>query len=388
MLSVLPTSNNDVASAAPSQDGEPIDPFDPHNLERFLNTAPDLREFSLLNCDIPFPRLATACGAHVTRLEGTTVGFSPNTNFYRLLAHCPHARIISLAAKLPRLDLIPGRDSLEVLTVIVSQFTPADFTPLVLFSNLNTLSISTYDHDFAFLSHPALSSLCSLDIQAQGNSGVTDVGFRHICHLTRLRRLRLYNLQHVTDEGFALIEALVELEALEIGSLSLVSAQGLRVMVRLSKLSNIKIFGADVLDDAVLAGLDGERLECLQLGYPRVSAEAWEAFAKRCVRIKSLLFLTGEGLGERFFRTLNRTAFRLEEPSVGGLNEGVMEACRDLKFFRENMAIVEKRVHWKKFNFMKILTRYTPNGFYKRTPSTSHKELPKGEGDYAMTTRA
>lgn len=353
MLSVVPASKNDVSSAALLQDGELIDPFDPHNLERFLNTASALRDFSLLNCDIPFPRLASACGAHVTRLKGTTVGSSPNTNFHRLLAHCPHARIINLtAADLPRLDLIPGRDSLEILTLLVPKLTPADLSPLVLLSNLNALSIFTYNlagHDLAFLSHPALSSLSSLEIRAQGNAGVTgDAGFRHISHLTKLRRLRLSDLQHVTDVGFALIEALVELETLEIGSLPLVSAQGLRAMGRLSKLSNIKIFGADVLDDTVLAGLDGEKLECLQLSYPRVSAEAWEAFAKRCVNIRSLVFGTGDGLGEGFFRTLNRTAFRLEELSVGDVDQEVMDACRDLKFFRENVAMVDEGVYWKK----------------------------------------
>ncbi|RUS30774.1 hypothetical protein BC938DRAFT_478977 [Jimgerdemannia flammicorona] len=331
----------------------PADFIDPHGLVPFLtSSARILTSLSLINCGIHDPRLASVCGARVTRLKGTTIGVAPNTDFHRLLLHCPNARTINLSgAEGPRLDLIPGHEMLQNLSILVPRLAPTDMTALALFPNLQTLSLATHDlldRDLHVFAQQTLRNLRYLTIRAQSEARIADTGFRHICSLTSLYHLAISDLSRVTDAGFRHIAALNILEELEIGSLPRVSEAGLGVMARLPRLREVKLYGADELGDGVMAAFDVARLECLHLSYPRISAAAWQAFAGACVRLRKLGFGTGGLLNEGFFRTLERTALGLEELLIDNLEDGVVEACGDLRFFKENMALGEESIYWKR----------------------------------------
>ncbi|RUO95406.1 hypothetical protein BC936DRAFT_144133 [Jimgerdemannia flammicorona] len=223
-----------------------------------------------------------------------------------------------------------------------------DLVALAMFPNLQSLSLSTrdlLDHDLHVFAQQNLRNLRYLTISVNDEIRIADTGFRHICFLTSLYHLTISDLSCISDAVFRHITALNKLEELEIGFLC-ISEAGLGVVTRLPRLREVKLYGAVELGDDVMAAFDVSKLECLQLSGQRISAATWQAFAGACVRMKTLAFEAGRLLNEEFFRTLERTALGLEELSIDNLEDGVMEACRDLRYFKENVALRRGGIYW------------------------------------------
>ncbi|RUS29344.1 hypothetical protein BC938DRAFT_480774 [Jimgerdemannia flammicorona] len=328
----------------------PVDFIDPHGLVPFLTTSTQtLTSLCFSNCSIYDPRLASICGARVTHLKDTNISIALDTRFHRFVLHCPNARTIDLRGAGFRLDLIPGREILQTLSILVSHITLMDMTALAMFPNLQSLSLTArdlLDHDLHVFAQQNLRNLRYLSIRVLDEIRISDTGFRHICFLTSLYHLTISDLSCVSDAVFRHITALNILKELEIGALMCISEAGLGVVTRLPRLREVKLYGAVELGDNVMVAFDIARLECLHLSYSRVSAAAWQAFAGACVRLRKLEFETGGLLNEEFFRTLEKTALGLEELLIDNLENGVIEACGDLRYFKENVALRRGDIYW------------------------------------------